>query len=141
MSMMQSDTLDTPITPIVGGEVAGQGPGPTLLTADTLEGNHVHNTTGEHLGKIRDVMIDVPTGRVAYAVMASGGIMGMGGKLFALPWSALVLDADNHSFILDIETQRLENSPGFDKDHWPSTADYTFTKSVYDYYDLPPYWA
>jgi len=140
MSMMQNQTPDTAITPILGGDLSGKGPGPTLLTADTLEGNHVHNATGEHLGKIRDVMIDVPTGRIAYAVMASGGVMGIGGKLFALPWSALVLDADHHSFILDIEKERLENAPGFDKDHWPSTADYTFTQSVYDYYEIPPYW-
>ena len=41
----------------------------------------------------------------------------------AYPWSALTLDADNRRFILDVPKERLQNAPGFDKDHWPAMAD------------------
>lgn len=130
----------TGTTPIIGGEDNTSGPGPEIMATDTLEGDRVVNTAGDNLGKIRDIMIDVPNGRVAYAVLSSGGVMGMGNKLFAVPWDALVLDADQHCFVLDIDKERLEKAPGFDKDHWPAMADSRFAKSVYEYYDTPPYW-
>src|ERR1700757_5074279 len=90
MAITESSTSAT--TPILGGSSAG-GPGPEVMAADTLEGDPVVNESGETLGKIRDIMIDVPSGRVAYAVLSVGGLMGMGNKLFAIPWAALVLDA------------------------------------------------
>ena len=130
----------TGTTPIIGGEDNTSGPGPEIMATDTLEGDRVVNTSGDNLGKIRDIMIDVPNGRVAYAVLSSGGVMGMGNKLFAVPWDALVLDADQHCFVLDIDKERLDNAPGFDKDHWPAMADSRFAKTVYEYYDTPPYW-
>jgi uncharacterized protein YrrD len=61
----------------------GSGPGPRLMTADTLTGDKVINLQGETLGKIAEIMLDVPRGRVAYAVMSAGGFLGMGEKLFA----------------------------------------------------------
>ncbi len=99
------------------------GPGPKVMAADTLEGDEVVNTAEEKLGKLEHIMIDVPTGRVAYAVLSSAALLGMGDKLFAIPWRALRIDPSNHRFILDIDKQTLKNAPGFDKDHWPSMAD------------------
>lgn len=130
----------TGTTPIIGGTSNTSGPGPEVMAADTLEGDRVVSPTGEDLGKIRDIMIDVPTGRVAYAVMSSGGVMGLGDKLFAVPWDAFVLDADNHQFVLDVDKDRLKNAPGFDKGHWPTKPDARFAQSVYEYFDTPPYW-
>lgn len=126
--------------PIIGGTRDSSGPGPEVMAADTLEGDRVINARGETLGKIRDIMIDVQTGRVAYAVLSVGGVMGIADKLHAIPWQALVLDADNKCFVLDVEKDRLDNAPGFDKDHWPSMADPQWAVSVYEYYDIPPYW-
>jgi hypothetical protein len=59
-----------------------------------------------------------------------GGVFGIGSKLFAIPWSALTLDADEKRFILDAPKERLENAPGFDKDHWPSMADQDWAKEL-----------
>jgi sporulation protein YlmC with PRC-barrel domain len=116
------------------------GPGPRLMTASTLEGDRVVNRQGEDLGEIDEIMLDVPRGRIAYAVMSSGGFLGMGDKLFAIPWSALILDTDNKCFVLDVDKQRLENAPGFDKDNWPNTADADFDARVHSYYGARPYW-
>ena len=124
---------------IIGGE-RGEGPGPYVMEADTLEGNDVVNAQGEKLRDIKSIMIDVPSGRVAYAVLSSGGFLGIGGKLFAIPWSALTLDADNKCFILNIDKERLKNAPGFDKDHWPSMADQRWATEVHSYYQRRPYW-
>jgi len=78
----------------------------------------VVNGAGEDLGDIKDIMIDVPSGRVAYAVLSFGGILGVGSKLFAVPWHALQLDPENHRFILNVDKEQLRNAPGFDKDHF-----------------------
>lgn len=126
---------------IVGGESNTSGPGPEVMAADTLEGDKVVNARGEDLGTIEDIMIDVQRGRVAYAVMKCGGFLGMGDKLFAIPWDALTLDANRHCFVLDADRERFQKAPGFDKQHWPSMADNSWATQVHDFYGVRPYWS
>ena len=111
-----------------------------VLSASTLAGDSVRNSAGEDLGKVDEIMIDIPTGKVAYAVISFGGFMRMGNKLFAIPWSVLKLDEDEKRFILDVDKKTLENAPGFDKDNWPDMADHTFRSQLYSYYGAEPYW-
>ena len=87
-------------------------------------------------------MIDLDDGLIAYAVLSFGGFLGMGDKLFAIPWEALILDTENHAFILDVDKEVLKNAPGFDKDHWPGTAEYEagWLMDIYEYYGYSPYW-
>src|SRR5262245_17673382 len=108
---------------ITGGDHNDAGPGPEVMTAATLTGDKVVDVQGENLGKISDIMLDVQRGQIAYAVLSSGGFLGMGDKLFAVPWNALTLDADRKCFVLAIDRDRLKAAPGFDKDAWPAMAD------------------
>ncbi|MFM0473668.1 PRC-barrel domain-containing protein [Paraburkholderia sp. 22098] len=124
---------------IVGGGI-GEGPGPDVMAAATLDGTKVMSSDGEHVGKISDIMLDVRNGRIAYAVLSEGGFLGMGANLHAIPWSALTLDTDQKCFFVDITAQRLKDDPGFDPDHWPSMADPTWGESTYSYYNRQPYW-
>ena len=113
------------------------GPGPALMGADTLLGNDVFNKDGEDLGDVKEFMIDMASGRIAYAVLSFGGILGLGDKLFAVPWSALTLDTANKRFTLAVPKDTLKDAPGFDKDHWPSMADPTWASGVYKFYGTP----
>jgi sporulation protein YlmC with PRC-barrel domain len=113
---------------------------PQVLSADTLKNEKVVNAAGENLGNIQDYMLDLDSGRIAYCVLSFGGFLGMGDKLFAIPWQAMKLDTANHCFILDVSKERLKSAPGFDKDHWPGTADREFQTRVYSYYNVPSYW-
>jgi sporulation protein YlmC with PRC-barrel domain len=117
-----------------------EGPGPRIMAADTLEGNSVTNPQGEDLGNIEHIMIDVPSGRVAYAVLSFGGVLGIGDKLFAIPWSALQLDTDNKCFVLSTPKEKLKQAQGFDQDHWPSMADQGWATDLHKFYDAQPYW-
>jgi len=127
--------------PIIGGEEdRGEGPGPDIMDADTLNGDAVVNSDEEDLGKIEAIMLDVRAGRIAYAVLSFGGFLGMGSKLFALPWSALTLDARNKRFILNIPKEHLKQAPGFDKDDWPRMADSNWATDLHAYYNVRPYW-
>jgi sporulation protein YlmC with PRC-barrel domain len=111
-----------------------------VLSADTLTGDTVFNAAGENLGKIEDFMLDVESGRIRYAVLSFGGVLGIGNKLFAVPPEALTVDASRKCFVLDVEKERLENAPGFDKDNWPNFADPTLGSEIYGYYGRKPYW-
>ena len=111
-----------------------QGPGPQLMGADTLMGNDVYNSDDEDLGDIKEFMIDMSSGRIAYAVLSFGGLFGMGDKLFAVPWKALTLDTVNKRFTLNVPKDRLNDAPGFDKDNWPSMADKTWATGVHSFY-------
>ncbi len=112
----------------------------TILSADTLTGDNVVNRQNEDLGKVEEIMIDTASGRVAYAVLSFGGFLGMGEKLFAIPWQSLEVDTANKRFILDTPKERLENAPGFDKSNWPNMADRTWGESIYTHYGAAPYW-
>jgi sporulation protein YlmC with PRC-barrel domain len=111
-----------------------------VLAASTLTGDRVRNSAGESLGKIEEIMLDIQTGRIAYAVLSFGGFLGIGNKLFAVPWSALQIDTGEHEFILDVDRGTLENAPGFDKDDWPDMTDPDFVRDVSEYYGKTPFW-
>jgi sporulation protein YlmC with PRC-barrel domain len=109
-----------------------------VTAVSTLAGGHVRNSAGEDLGSIEEIMIDAPSGRVAYAVLSFGGILGLGSKLFAVPWEALTLNRADHEFILNVDKNLLKNAPGFDKENWPDMADPTFTRLIHSYYGYQP---
>jgi len=113
------------------------GPGPELMGADTLMGNDVYNDDGEDLGDIKEFMIDMASGRIAYAVLSFGGLLGMGDKLFAVPWAALTLDTMNKRFTLKVPKSRLADAPGFDKDSWPVMGDQAWAAGVHTFYGTP----
>lgn len=114
------------------------GPGPALMGSTTLVGNTVFNGQGDDLGEIKEIMLDIRSGKIGYAVLAIGGFLGLGGKLFAVPWKALALDTEHKAFVLDVDKARLNDAPGFDKDNWPDMADQAWAKEIHLYYGINP---
>lgn len=106
------------------------------LSASTLIGDKVKNTEDDDLGKIEDLMIDLDTGRIAYAVLSFGGFLGMGDKYFAVPWMSLEIDLEEKCVRFDMDPDRLEKAPGFDKDNWPKSTDFTVETNVYEFYGV-----
>ncbi len=88
-----------------------------------ITGAKVKNTTGESLGDIKDLVIDPSNGQVVYAVVSFGGVMGMGNKLFAIPWRALHWTSPKDYYVLDLDKDTLKMAPGFDKKHWPENSE------------------
>ena len=111
-----------------------------ILSSSTISGDKVVNRQGENLGDIKDLMIDVNSGRVAYAVLEFGGFLGLGSKLFAVPLSAMEVDTENHRFIFDQNKETLKNAPGFDRDNWPNFSDRDWGTNVHAHYGVRPYW-
>jgi sporulation protein YlmC with PRC-barrel domain len=108
--------------------------------ATDLMGKKVANAAGEDLGQIKDIVVDPSSGRILYGVLSFGGLLGLGDKLFAIPWPSVRLADDGKAFVLHIEKDRLKNADGFAKDRWPDFADEQFATATYAYYDQTPYW-
>lgn len=109
---------------------------PRLLSATSIIGDEVRNLQDQGLGKIEDLMIDTRDGRVAYAVLTFGGLLGIGDKLFAVPMEALERDRKDECFLLDKPKEELKNAPGFDKDEWPDSATPAWQQKVHTYYGV-----
>lgn len=138
------DTYDTSDTSRVNPRgrtlrADSEGPGPELMGASTLIGDSVVNQKDEDLGELKEVMLDMRTARIGYAVLSFGGFLGMGDKLFAVPWQALTLDTVNKRLVLDVDKKHLEDAPGFDKDRWPDMADPAWEKQIHAYYGTRTY--
>jgi len=108
--------------------LSGKNKGPLLpnqmgryLTVSSLTGDKVVNAAEEHLGEIKEVMLDLEKGTIDYFVIEFGGFLGLGVKYFAIPLRLLKLDAPNKRFIFNQGREVLEKAPGFDMDHWPDT--------------------
>jgi sporulation protein YlmC with PRC-barrel domain len=110
-----------------------------MLSASSLMGDGVRNSKGEDLGTIKDIVLDLDGGNVVYAVLSFGGFLGLGDKLFAIPWDSLDIDMHNRVLVLDVPRDQLENAPGFDRENWPEQPDDEFIDSVYTHYGHEPY--
>jgi len=119
-----------------------------VVLASKIIGETVVNRQYEDLGKIHELVIDAKKGCMAYAVLSFGGFLGMGNKLFAIPWSAFEFAKPENSLIesanmlmLNVDKEKLKAAPGFDQDaKWPDFADRAWGTSIYKYYGYDPYW-
>jgi len=108
-----------------------------LLSASSINGTNVLNSEGNDLGNIKDLMIDISSGEICYAVLSFGGFLGIGDKYFAIPWSSFATSGED-KLVVNVSKERLEKSPGFDKDNWPSSAQDKYFGLVNDYYNSHP---
>jgi sporulation protein YlmC with PRC-barrel domain len=91
------------------------------LTTSSIVGDKVYDEKNIYMGHIKDIMMDVRTGRIHYCVLELGGIMGIGAKYFAIPYNLLQIDPENKRFVFSGEKEILEKAPGFNHWHWPDT--------------------
>lgn len=110
------------------------------VKASSIIGTKVVNPMAESLGDIKEIVIDPRTGRVAYVVVSFGGFLGMGEKLFAIPFSSFEYNLVDNEYVLHVPKDRLEKAPGFDPEYWPSMSDEKWNRDVYKYYGRSPYW-
>lgn len=109
-----------------------------ILSCNKLSSWVMKTPTGEKVGKVKDIVLNTASGEVAYVVLAvDTGFLNLESKYFAVPWQVLEFDtAQDQVIIFDIDKDRLENSPGFDKDHWPSGPQTEFINEMNTYYGV-----
>ena len=106
-----------------------------LIAADKVEGTTVYNMAGDKVGTIHRIMIDKLSGKVVYATMAFGGVLGMGQKYHALPWNVLTYNSDIGGYQLDFDREKLEQGPSATEEELHRNfQDRDWGRKVYDYY-------
>jgi sporulation protein YlmC with PRC-barrel domain len=111
-----------------------------LISSEKVSGTGVENTNGDNLGHIDEIMIDKISGRVAYAVLNYGSFLGLGGKLFAIPWDILKYDTNRSSYVIGIPIEKLKDAPSFDAHDWPNLAEPAYGRRLHDYYGSTADW-
>ncbi|HVS19360.1 MAG TPA: PRC-barrel domain-containing protein [Planctomycetota bacterium] len=126
---------------LAAGAAVGLQDAPKVWLTSDLIGMNVVSPEGDDLGEIEDVVVH-PGGETAYAVLAFGGWLGMGEKLFAMPWSVLrsvERDTDKpdskRSLVLPMDKAKLKQAPGFDKKNWPAMANADWSRDIDTFYE------
>jgi sporulation protein YlmC with PRC-barrel domain len=107
-----------------------------LISSQKVDGTAVFNRDGDSLGTIDHMMIDKFTGQVEYAVMSSGGFLGIGDNYNPVPWKSLVYDVDLGGYVMDADRARLEQAPRFQSTGRPNWSDRAYTERVDEYWGV-----
>ncbi|HEY0846142.1 MAG TPA: PRC-barrel domain-containing protein [Noviherbaspirillum sp.] len=99
-----------------------------------IVGSVVRTPERRKLGVIKDLMLDPQRGEIAYAVLSFGGVLGVGEKYHAVPWTALAPSDDGHHYVLRADKEMIAGAPGFDKGKWPDMNDRTWSRKVDHYW-------
>jgi hyperosmotically inducible protein len=110
-----------------------------LQKASKLMGMPVKNLQDEKLGKVENILLDLPSGRVVALIVSSGGFLGMGDELSAVPPAALRFTAERDSLQLDASKELLSNAPHFKANQWPDFDQPGYAVGVYRAYKVEPY--
>jgi sporulation protein YlmC with PRC-barrel domain len=109
------------------------------VMVEKIIGSKVINVKGETLGKIEDLVVDIDTGRIVYAILESGGFLSIGDKLFPVPWDSLAALPSEGIFFLNQSKEEMEKAPAFDKDNLPNMADMHWGEGIFKHYRVPGY--
>lgn len=107
--------------------------------AKRLQGTAVKDLQGRKLGRVENFMVDVSAGRIVVVIISSGGFMGLGYGLNAVPPSALHYNAAHDTLQLDASRQMLASSPHFRPNEWPDFRQPDYVGKVYRAYGVTPY--
>jgi sporulation protein YlmC with PRC-barrel domain len=109
-----------------------------LRPGSRLRGRLVRDRDGAVAGSISELIVDAQRGRLAYAMVASGGFVGVGERLFAVPWTAL--QRHGRDFVVTVTQAAVENAPAFDPSRSPSDAPLAWHERVHAHFAARPYW-
>jgi sporulation protein YlmC with PRC-barrel domain len=122
------------------GYRAASGRDAALLGTTSFYGDSVYDVAGRFVGEIEELVVDIESGRIAYALMAIGGFLGMGRQLFAMPWAAVTVDRTYQRCVINVDLERLIGAPAPDGDLLPRMADPDWARALHAYFGCRPYW-
>ncbi len=137
-----------------------------LLTADKLNGMQIQNQQGEDIGSVDQVILDAKEGKLAYVVVSTGGLWGIGGQKAIVPWNALHLQSEQalqrqtaqqqgqagqqgqtaqqgqaqqgqQVLVLNVQKDQLKNAPQGDLQN---VLDRQQGVQIHKFYGVAPYW-
>ena len=111
-----------------------------FIPTNRLERYDLVNEQGRDLGQVQNFVIDMLAGRIAFVIVAFGGMLGISDKWFAMPWEIMTWSPEKRKFIVDMPKNILEKAPGMNKDKWMEEINSDWLAKCYLHYGLAPYW-
>jgi sporulation protein YlmC with PRC-barrel domain len=111
-----------------------------VVTSKAITGKTVKSPDQKDLGTVHDLILDMKSGRVAFLVLSTGGLLGIGEKFIPVPWEAYSGVTDEDIITIDVKRETLESAPSYDRDSWEGIHDQGWLSRVYQYYGFTPYW-
>lgn len=105
-----------------------------MIASDKVEGTAVYNSVGERLGTVERFMVDKVSGQAEYAVLAFGGLFGLGHKHYPLPWNALAYDTAKGGYVVNLTKEQLEGAPSYEAENEQPAYNREYGERVYAYY-------
>jgi sporulation protein YlmC with PRC-barrel domain len=107
---------------------------PKLEKANELIGAKVINQEGQRLGTVEDIILTPQRDAISYVALSRGGVLGFGGKLYAVPWSAVEVRSQEKTLVLPIDEAYFHEAKSFGRDNWPTQADQGWLEAVNRYH-------
>ena len=105
-----------------------------LIASDKVEGTAVYNRTGEKLGSVYNFMVDKRSGKVAYAVLSFGGVLGIGSSYHPLPWSQLTYEPSLGGYVVNLTREQLEGAPAYSASDALAWNDPAYSRGIDEFY-------
>lgn len=112
----------------------------SAIRAERVIGTDVHDTLGNTIGKVEDIILEKTDNKIMFAVVGFGGFLGIGEKYHPLPWSVLDYDPKQEAFVVPFTKEQLEAAPSDTISELTKDDGQIARNSAYDYYKVQPYW-
>lgn len=111
-----------------------------FLRTRTLIGSDVENAEGESAGTLNNLAMALHDGTIAFAVVGTGGFLGMGQENVAIPWDAFRVtmpEEDEYTIVVDVPQDRLERAPAYEVKGWPEERHVEWARDLFPATDRP----
>jgi len=113
----------------------------TAILASKVKGTPVYNAQGEKVGTVEDIVLDKTSNNIMFAVLGTGGVLGVGEKYRPIPWSVLDYDQKMGGYVVPLDRKGLDNAPDYRmEDLTRHDGSGAIMSETYSYYKVPAYW-
>jgi len=132
---LNAQTTNTNSSPIPNDRTLG-----TVERTEKVIGREVRNASNQRIGKIEDLIVDLESGRLLYAVVSAGGFLGVGDRLIAVPPPAF--SDQGRRLQTNADKERLSQAPQFskDKDNTEKMLSPAFVSQAYKFFGQSAWW-
>ena len=109
----------------------------TLTKSADVQGTHLVGRDGVRLGAVREMFVDLATGRIEFLIVDAAGLLGGSGKFHPVPWSVCRYDSVTNAFQVDRAKDDFKASPSYDRTQLAEPT-YAWHEQASRYFAAPP---
>lgn len=102
--------------------------------SDQLLGTDVRDAQNDALGSVEDLVTSPQTGKIAYLVIARGGIFGIGEKYVPIPWEDFKITPNANLLVLDASEATIDGAPQVKNDQFATGGSFDQESQKVDAY-------